>query len=78
MSRLTQDGTTEPVSRDGILRRERGHGKKHFSCSADNDHDWQPYLVDPYSAISDDHAYTYIHTVRNITTSYTVPIYNGD
>ena len=24
MSRLTQDGTVEPVSRDQILRRERG------------------------------------------------------
>ena len=31
MSRLTRDGTAEPVSRDQILRRERGQGRKHFS-----------------------------------------------
>ena len=34
MSRLTQDGTTEPVSRDQILRRELGQGIIHFPCSA--------------------------------------------
>ena len=31
MSRLTRDVKTEPVSRDQILRRERGLGKKHVS-----------------------------------------------
>ena len=31
MSRLTRDGTAEPVSRDQILRRERGQEKKTFS-----------------------------------------------
>ena len=31
MSRLTRDGTAEPVSRDQILRRERGQGNIHFS-----------------------------------------------
>ena len=31
-----------------------------FRCSADHEQDWQPYPVDPYSAICDDH--TYIHT----------------
>ena len=30
MSRLTRDGTAEPVSRDQILRRERGQVKKSF------------------------------------------------
>ena len=55
MSRLTRDGTTEPVSRDQILRRERGQGKIHFPCSADHEQDWQPYLVDPHSATCDDH-----------------------
>ena len=35
MSRLTRDGTAEPVSRDQILRRERGQGDIHFSFSAD-------------------------------------------
>ena len=31
-----------------ILRRERGQGKKHFSCSADHEQDWQPNPVGPY------------------------------
>ena len=59
MSRLTRDGTAEPVSRDQILRHARGQGNVHFPCSADYEQDWQPYPVDPYSAICDDH--TYIH-----------------
>ena len=61
MSRLTRDGTAEPVSRDQILRHARGQGNVHFPCSADHEQDWQPYPVDPYSAICDDH--TYIHTL---------------
>ena len=67
MSRLTRDGTTEPVSRDHILRRGRGQGKKQFACSADHEQDWQPYPVDLYSCYSmcDDHAY--IHTVTTIS-----------
>ena len=60
MSRLTRDGTAEPVSRDQILRHAREQGNIHFRCSADHEQDWQPYPVDPYSAICDDH--TYIHT----------------
>ena len=36
MSRLTRDGTAEPVSRDQIVRHERGQGNIHFSCSADH------------------------------------------
>ena len=59
MSRLTRDGTAEPVSRDQILRHARGQGNVIFPCSADHEQDWQPYPVDPYSAICDDH--TYIH-----------------
>ena len=51
MSRLTRDGTAEPVSRDRILRHARGQGNIHFPCSADHEQDWQPYPVDPYSAI---------------------------
>ena len=57
MSRLTRDGTAEPVSRDQILRRERGQGNGYFSCSADHEQDWQPYPVDPYSCYMCDHAY---------------------
>ena len=60
MIRLTRDGTAEPVSRDQTLRHARGQGNVHFPCSADHEQDWQPYPVDPYSAICDDH--TYIHT----------------
>ena len=65
MSRLTRDGTAEPVSRDQILRHARGQGNVHFPCSADHEQDWQPYPVDPYSAICDDH--TYIHTIDSTT-----------
>ena len=32
MSRLTRDGTAEPVSRDQILRHERGQRNNQFSC----------------------------------------------
>ena len=66
MSRLTRDGTAEPVSRDQILRHARGQGNINFSCSADHKQDWQPYPVDPCSAICDDHTYihTYIHTLN--------------
>ena len=53
MSRLKPDGTAKPVSRDQILRRERGQGNIHFSCSADDEKDWQPYPVDPYSLAID-------------------------
>ena len=49
MSRLTRDGTAEPVSRDPFLRRERGQGNINFPCSADHEQDWQPYPIDLYS-----------------------------
>ena len=49
MNRLTRDRTAEPVSRDQILRRERGQGNINFPCSADHVQDWQPYGVDSYS-----------------------------
>ena len=55
MSRLTRDGTAETVSRDQILRRERGQGKVHFPCSADHVQDGQPYTVDPYTCYMCDH-----------------------
>ena len=57
MSNLTRDGTAEPVSRDQFVRYARGQGNIHFYCSADHEQDWQPYPVDPYSAICDDHTY---------------------
>ena len=49
MSRLTRDETAEFVSRDQILRRERGQGNINFPCSADREQDWQYFPVDPYS-----------------------------
>ena len=68
MSRLTRDGTAETVSRDQILRHVRGQGNINFPCSVDDEQDWQPYPVDPYSPICDDH--TYIHTyIRTCTFS---------
>ena len=35
MSRLTRDGTAEPVLRDQILRRERGQENNKFPCSSE-------------------------------------------
>ena len=49
MSRLTRDGNAEPVSRDQILRYERGQWNIHFPCLAGHEQDWQPYPVDLYS-----------------------------
>ena len=58
MSRLTRDGTAEPVLRGRILRRVRGQGDIHFPCSAEHEQDGQLHPVDPYSAIiCDDHTY---------------------
>ena len=59
MSRPARDGTAEPVSRDQILRPERGQGNLHFFCSADHVQDWQPYPVDPYSCYMCDYTYIY-------------------
>ena len=50
MSGLPRGGTTEPVSRDQFLRRERRWGEKKNPCSADHEQNWQPYPVYPYSA----------------------------
>ena len=72
MSRLTRDGTAEPVSRDQILRHVRGQGNIDFPCSADHKQDWQPYPVDPYSAICDDQ--TYIHTEVFVTSIIDPPL----
>ena len=71
MSRLTRDGTAKPVSRDQILRRERGQGNIHFPCSAVHEQDWQPYPVDPYTCYMCD--YTYVHETHRRT-----PDGNGD
>ena len=62
MTRLTRDGTAEPVSRDEIyLRRERGQGNIRFPCSADHEQNWQAYPVVPYSCYMCDQTYIHIH-----------------
>ena len=64
MSRLTQDGPAEPVSRDQILRRERGQENIHFSCSADHVQDRQPYrLVHALAECVTTHYYTVLYYV---------------
>ena len=65
MSRLARDGTVEPVSRGQILRRERGQGTIHFSCSADHVQDWHPFPVDPYSCYICDHTLCIIRPGRH-------------
>ena len=40
MSRLTRDGTAEPVLHDQTLRREGVQGNNHFPCSGDHKQDW--------------------------------------
>ena len=60
---IIRDGTAEPVSQDQILRHARGQGNVHFPCSADHEQDWQPYPVDPYSAICDDHTYCGLNVI---------------
>ena len=60
MSRLTREGAAEPVSRDQILRRERGQGNifavQLTTCRTDS----LTYPVDPYCCYMCDHTYTYI------------------
>ena len=67
MSRLTRDGTAEFVSRDKILRRERGQGNIDFPCLADHEQDWQPYPVDTYSCYMCD------HTIEQLLSSLVSP-----
>ena len=67
MNKLTRDETFEPVLRDQIFRLERGQGNIHFPCSADHEKYWQPYSVDPCSAIKicDYHARAVRHFMRS-------------
>ena len=75
LSSLTQDGTSEPVLRDQILRRERGQGNTHFPCSRDYEQDWQPYPVDPYSCYMCDHTRPII-TGKRRTKIYSTEMYS--
>ena len=68
MSRLTLEGIAEPVSRDQILRRERGlTGQKSFppvqlTTSRIGNH---IYPFDPYSAEIADHTFIQSHWVNS-------------
>ena len=47
-----EHGMAEPILRNQIIRCEWGQGNINFPCStADHEQDWQPYPVDPHSAI---------------------------
>ena len=74
MSRLTRDGTAEPVSRDQILRHEGGQGNIHFfpvqltTCRTGNLTRLIHSLATIYMC---DHTYIhYIHTYIMVTTRY--------
>ena len=70
MIRLARDGTVEPVSRDQILRHERGQGNIHYSSSADHVQDWQTYPVDPYSCYMCNHTYIRLYQVDSKQQGY--------
>ena len=54
-------------SRETKFSGTHGTGEYSFSLfSADHERDWQPYPVDPYSAICDDH--TYVMTIHIVLT----------
>ena len=65
MSGPTREGTAEPVSRDQNLRQRENLIFPLYS--ADHEQEWQPYLVDPYSAESPGRTYyiIIIHTVHS-------------
>ena len=77
MGRLTRDGTADLVSRDQTLRHARGEGNINFPCSADHEQDWQPYPVDPYSAICDDHT-TYTYVLQSIDSDTSIIQFEPD
>ena len=64
MSRLTRDGTAEPVSRDQILRRKRRQGKTFFPIELTTSRNGNLTRLIPTLAICDDHTYS-ISSVTN-------------
>ena len=71
MSRLTRDGTAEPVSRDQILRHVRGQGNIHFPCLASSP---RAGLVTfsrlIHTLLCDDHTYIRALSLRNLVSGY--------
>ena len=75
MRGLPRDETAEPVSRDQILRRERGQGQGniHFLYSDHDEQECQPYPFDPYSRIiCDDHT-----PPCELSVSFYRPVFHG-
>ena len=64
-SRLTRDGMAEPVSRDHILRRKRGQGKK-IPIQLTTSRIGIPRPVDLYSCYMRDHTYCYFERVEHV------------
>ena len=61
MSRLTRDGTAEPVSRDQTLRRERGQGNIHFPVQLTTCRIGNLTRLIHTLAICDEHAYILLY-----------------
>ena len=54
MSRLAQETGQPNLSRETKFSGANG-GKENSPCSADGEQNWQPYAVDLYSTVCDDH-----------------------
>ena len=68
-----RDGAAETVSRDQILRRERGQERIHFPSSADHEQYWQFNPVDPCSCHMCDHTYKHVPSILVCRTPYSTP-----
>ena len=69
MSRLTRNWTVKPVSRDEILRRERGQGNIIFPCSAIHEQDSIDFTHSAYLYLI--HTLLKVLTIHIIHTTYT-------
>ena len=80
MGRLTRDGTAESVTRDQILRRERGQGNFYFPCSADHEQIGNlTRLIHTLAICVTIHTYihAYIHTGTYLRTYMIILIFNS-
>ena len=69
--------SAEPISRDQILRRERGQGNINISCSAGNEQDWQPYAVDPLHVKNNKNNSLNLSLFNTQAIQYTTSIYGS-
>ena len=58
---LRGTGRPNPSRETNFSGANEDRGKNIFPCSADHEQDWQPYPVDPYSAINNDHTCIYFY-----------------